>query len=254
MVHFLLHLSLCNEHTCFFLEPSPSSSNKGSPKHSSKDDGFFKESGSSSKKAKKSESSSSGGWGSYLKRLGIGFGQVEPAKPVDEPTSTGNSMFYYDNLTSLRASKQNTRDLEPIDTKAPGSGVKKVPVEPPVVSSSTLSPDSAEFVPLSQRLNKAVGSNPKKDNSWATVDDSALEHLRPPPGLSRSSQNIWGLDSLVSSPQMKEKDTKWDSPVHYSSLLGQHSGKDVGRLIFSFYFCFFMTQGVCLFVCLNSYK
>ena len=85
-------------------------------------------------------------------------------------------------------------------------------------------------------FSQVVGSNPKKDNSWATVDDSALEHLRPPPGLSKNSSNIWGLDSLVSGghTQMKEKDTKWDSPIKkslfegcYSSLLGnKNGGKD----------------------------
>ena len=69
-------------------------------------------------------------------------------------------MFYYDNLTSLRASKQSTLETDPIDTKAPGGGVKNNGVL--VVSGSTLSPDSAEFVPLSQRLNKVVGSKSEK--------------------------------------------------------------------------------------------
>jgi len=232
--------------TCELSPSSPASHVKDTPK---------KTPTSGSKKTE--TSSSGGGWGlNVFKRMGLGFGQATDAKPAEEAKNDESSLFYHDNLTSLRASKQNNPEPEATDTsKAPGSGLKN---NPSVVTTSTLSPDSAEFVPLIQRasgssngggsLNKAVGSNnPKKDNSWASVDDSALR--RPPPGLSRNSQNIWGLDSLVSgTTQMSsstsngggENNDRWTKTLFepkYSCLLdgnadakeGTSSGFDFGN-------------------------
>ena len=142
----------------------------------------------------------------------------------DSPTqqNNGNSMFYYDNLSSLRASKKPShprpRELERTASSPTSSGFSSN-------FSSNLSPEVPEFVPAAQRINKAPGSNVKKDTSWATVDDSALEYLRPPPGLTKpSTQNIWGLDS---APRTSSVDT-WSKPSlfsdfktdSYSSLLG----------------------------------
>jgi len=194
---------------------SPSNSNHTSPKHSS-----YEEKESKSKKSKKD--SSSGGITSYLKKM-IG-GAREHSDP-DSPTQTnGNSMFYYDNLSSLRNSKKPSlprpKELERT-TSSPSVGG----------FSSNLSPEVPEFVPASQRINKAPGSNVKKDNSWASVDDSALEYLRPPPGLSKpastkSTQSIWGLENPRTSTadswtkSSLFSDLKTDS---YSALLGNTS-------------------------------
>lgn len=157
----------------------------------------------------------------------------------DSPTqqNNGNSMFYYDNLSSLRASKKPShsrpRELERTASSPSASGF-----------SSTLSPEVPEFVPAAQRINKAPGSNVKKDTSWATVDDSALEYLRPPPGLTKPSAkpsaSIWGLDSA--STRTSSADT-WSKPSlfsdfktdSYSSLLG--SQRQSKTTVCIFYCC-----------------
>lgn len=137
----------------------------------------------------------------------------------DSPTQNNeNSMFFYDNLSSLRASKKPShprpRELERAASSPNSFGF-----------SSNLSPEVPEFVPASQRMNKAPGSKVKKDTSWATVDDSALEYLRPPPGLTKpNASSIWGVDS---APRTSSADTWSETPLFsdfktdsYSSLLG----------------------------------
>lgn len=192
---------------------SPSTSNKSSPKHAPYD-----ESESKSKKSKKD--TSAGGITSYLKKM---IGGARDHSEPDSPTqNNGNSMFYYDNLSSLRASKKpRPKELERTSSS-------------PLVStgfSSTLSPEVPEFVPLSQRINKAPGTKVKKDAHWASVDDSALEYLRPPPGLSKPSpHNIWGLENSSTSTTSADNwskphlfpDFKTDST--YSTLLGSPRG------------------------------
>lgn len=135
-------------------------------------------------------------------------------------------MFFYDNLSSLRASK-NTAKNEKVESQREQMTRSSRKDQN---FSSTLSPEVPEFVPASQRINKAPGSNLRKDNSWATVDDSALEYLRPPPGLTKPTRrSIWGLD--------EGKEDRWGTPVsknslfdfkgntssNYSSLLGSAS-------------------------------
>ena len=149
----------------------------------------------------------------------FGFGKSENSE---------NSMFYYDNLSSLRATRQSMQDSERFL-----NGLRQDPAS----VASTLSPDSAEFVPASQRINKTVGSNLKKDNSWATVDDSALEHLRPPPGLSRpATRSIWSLEENRWGSSQKKSSlfyfttSDFKNDGGYSSLLGR--SKDVSPLFF----------------------
>ncbi|XP_057312609.1 transmembrane protein 131-like isoform X2 [Hydractinia symbiolongicarpus] len=194
---------------------SPSTSNRGSPQHRSYEE---------PSDAKKTKKDNNIGW-SFFKKFGLGLGRDE--KDEEPTTSSASSMFYYDNLTSLRASRQNS-DNEKRQRYAPGFNGK----ESSVVS-STLSPDSAEFVPKNLRMNKAVGSNLKKDNSWATVDDSALEHLRPPPGLTRQkTRDIWDFDDIVKPSNETTADDGWQKSSlfdfknggSYSSLLGGSRG------------------------------
>lgn len=194
---------------------SPSTSNRGSPQHRSYEE---------PSDAKKTKKDNNIGW-SFFKKFGLGLGRDE--KDEEPTTSSASSMFYYDNLTSLRASRQNS-DNEKRQRYAPGFNGR----ESSVVS-STLSPDSAEFVPKNLRINKAVGSNLKKDNSWATVDDSALEHLRPPPGLTRQkARDIWDFDDIVKPGNENTADDGWQKSSlfdfknggSYSSLLGGSRG------------------------------
>lgn len=218
------------------LDSSPSSSTKTSPKHATYEP---------KDKSKKPKKESGGGIGSYLKKI---IGSRESVEPPTSPTNTnGSSMFYYDNLSSLRASKNTVKNETPRESSSKRGRSN---------FSSTLSPEVPEFVPASQRINKVPGSHLKKDNSWATVDDSALEYLRPPPGLSKpstlhkaastlsksSTHNIWSLDENQddrwgSSPVSKSSlfsDFKSDSS--YSSLLGNTSPKTkVSLLIFQAY-------------------
>ena len=140
-------------------------------------------------KIKKKDSS----WTSYLKKIGIGTKDELSPNELNK----GNSMFYYDNLSSLRASKQPRFDGE----------FHGFPQNKDLPISSNLSPDSAEFVPASQRINKVVGSNLIKHNSWTSTDDS--ETFRPPPGLTHPNSpvlthpnSIWGSDELLSSPRL----------------------------------------------------
>jgi len=178
----------------------------------------------SSSEAKKSKKESSG-WGSYFRKFGINLGNSD--KTDEQSPTSGSSMFFYDNLASLRESRQVVPDN---DFRAPGSKIKKNSNNGGVTS-STLSPDSAEFVPASYRMNRAVGSNLKKDNSWATVDDSVLDSLRPPPGFSKPARSIWGGDDAA---RIKEDEDVWSgsnsslfdfknpfkNESSYSSLLG----------------------------------
>lgn len=191
----------------------------------------------SSSEAKKSKKESSG-WGSYFRKFGINLGSSD--KTDEQSPTSGSSMFFYDNLASLRESRQVVPDN---DFRAPGSKIKKNSNNGGVTS-STLSPDSAEFVPASYRMNRAVGSNLKKDNSWATVDDSVLDSLRPPPGFSKPARSIWGGDDAA---RIKEDEDVWSgsnsslfdfknpfkNESSYSSLLGGASrSNDVRFLIF----------------------
>ena len=153
--------------------------------------------------------------------MGINIGRED--KVEDQIIANGNSMFYYDNLSTLRASKQPAPED---DCRAPGSKPRKQNV-----TNSTLSPDSAEFIPASLR-NKAPGSNMKKDTSWA-ADDSVIENLRPPPGFTRPARSIWGEDSKLA--KNRDTDDFWSenksslfdfqsafkSEGSYSSLLGR---------------------------------
>ncbi|XP_047126881.1 transmembrane protein 131 isoform X1 [Hydra vulgaris] len=175
---------------------------------------------SSSNKTKKKDQS----WTSYFKRFGIGYrDELSP-----DEVSKGNSMFYYDNLSSLRASKQPKFD----------GTYQKLPENNELPIASNLSPDSVEFVPASQRINKVVGSNLAKHTSWTSADDS--EAFRPPPGLTHPnspvlthSNNIWSSNEflsspcLVNSPHCAPENDRWlqktlcDYPLDgsYSSLL-----------------------------------
>jgi len=205
---------------------SPSHSNKTSPKHST-----YEEPETKPRKSKKE--SSSGGITSYLRKM-IG-GAREHSDP-DSPTqqNNGNSMFYYDNLSSLRASKKPSHHARPRELERTASSPSSSGF------SSTLSPEVPEFVPASQRINRAPGSNVKKDTSWATVDDSALEYLRPPPGLTKpSAKCIWGLDSATTRTS-SAADT-WSKPSlfsdfktdSYSSLLGSQRQSKTTSTTFS---------------------
>ena len=202
------------------LDVSPSNcSGLSSPKHRSIYEDAKPSSADSS--PKRSRKDNGGGIGSYFKRFG--FGRSETSE---------HSMFYYDNLSSLRASKQPYQDNDKLANLGFNGRNDASTL------SSTLSPDSAEFVPASQRINKVVGSNLKKDNSWATIDDSALEQLRPPPGLSRPPpHNIWGLDKEDGWGSSKKKSSlfdydsefKSDASSGYSSLLGRSKEVSFGE-------------------------
>jgi len=169
-------------------------------------------------KAKKSKKdTSSGGITSYLRKM-IGGAREHP-EPDSPNQNNGNSMFYYDNLSSLRATKKpRPKELERTSS-TPNTRCG---------FSSNLSPEVPEFVPAAQRVSKAPGSNAKKDTSWASVDDSALEYLRPPPGLTKpSARSIWGLEST--KPPVADSWTKsslfpdFKNDSTYSTLLGSTS-------------------------------
>ena len=211
----------------FFSDLSSSGSTKNSPNHwpTLSDSGRTSAGNSpkSSAKQKPKEKEDNSAWG-YLKKLGLGL-QSDRSESVDAPTNSSDSMFHWDTLSILRASRQQAaRENDDPQLKAPGSGLvsskNKKKNENNV--KSMLSPDSAEFVPAAIRMSKAVGSNlkaKKNDKNWANVDDSVLETLRPPPGLTKQ-KNIWDVDEMGIGSSLNKSPLYDFEESGYSSLLG----------------------------------
>ena len=115
-------------------------------------------------------------------------------------------MFFYDNLSSLRATKKPLEEeLEQLK-KAPGSKIWPVKDRQP---KTELDPSSKEFIPKSLRATKSTYRNSQDGSPWP--ESRKASGISPPPGLSRSKKiaNIWGVDGA--SGLGEPKDSRWDS-------------------------------------------
>lgn len=144
-------------------------------------------------------------------------------------------MFYYDNLSSLRATrKQSEDDLDQL-RKAPGTKIWPMSERQ---ARSELDPSSKEFIPKSQRRVRM----PYRDTS-AWLDSGKPEAISPPPGLSRSKMisDIWNFEGR----QPHQRESGWNSfrddtfkadltskirnkpltSAYYSSLVPQHNSE-----------------------------
>ncbi len=153
-------------------------------------------------------------WSAYIRRLAVGIhpgkdSKSSRTKPYVVPHSdaqNSSSMFYYDNLSSLRATKKPMmEELEHL-RKAPGA--KLWPTKDR--SKTELDPASKEFVPKSMRRSKAVFLNGSSSPTWPENRKTGV--IQPPPGLTRSARisDIWGVDNASLNGDNSDRQG-WDS-------------------------------------------
>ena len=112
-------------------------------------------------------------------------------------------MFYYDNLSSLRATRKQVEDDMDHLRKAPGT--KLWPMKERQ-SRSELDPSSKEFIPKSQRRMR-MPFRDRDTTGWA--DHRKPETITPPPGLTRSKKisDIWNFENR----QPHQRENGWNS-------------------------------------------
>lgn len=154
-------------------------------------------------------------WSAYIRRFAVG---PHPApskeskrlneKPTLPATSSQNSssMFFYDNLSSLRATKKPIEeDLEQF-RKAPGSKIWPLNDRQ---AKSELDPSSKEFIPKSQRRMRVPVRDRHDAPGWP--ESRKPETINPPPGLTRAKiSNIWSFEKPgIREPHQRENG--WNS-------------------------------------------
>ena len=137
-------------------------------------------------------------WSAYIRRLAVGPHPAPTKEPKHQPkpkptlpaTSSQNSssMFFYDNLSSLRATKKPfEEDLEQL-RKAPGTRIWPIKDRH---SKSELDPSSKEFIPKSQRRVR-MPFRGRDEPVWP--ESRKTETINPPPGLKKFA-DIWSFEN-----------------------------------------------------------
>jgi len=152
-------------------------------------------------------------WSAYIRRLAVGTHpapskeskQEAKVKPKLQDTSPQNSssMFFYDNLSSLRATRKQIDDDMDQLRKAPGTKIWPMKERH---SRSELNPSSEEFIPKSQRRIR-MPYRERDATGWH--ENRKPDVITPPPGLSRSKMisDIWNFEGR----QSHQRENGWNS-------------------------------------------
>eukprot|EP00795_Rhopilema_esculentum_P000911 gene911-10667_t len=200
--------------------PSPPVNRQNTPSPLPRDDSQGSSGNSSPVSFQSVTQTESESWSSYIRRLAVGTHpgtgkdtkQQQKEKPtLPNPTTTSqntSSMFFYDNLSSLRATKQTPdEELEQLK-KAPGTKIWTQKGKQP---KSDLDPSSKEFIPKSQM--KAPVKMPFRDRpehrlSW--LESRKSGRINPPPGLKKIA-DIWGFDNITTRDSSQSRENGWNS-------------------------------------------